>query len=140
MTQLEMARQGLPSPALDRAAAEESISPDRLRRLLACGRAVLPANPNHAGLRPLAIGESLRTKVNVNLGTSKDFPDLADELAKVDICLAYGADAVMDLSTGGDLPGIRRAILDKSADARWARCRSIRPPSKPSSGAARSWP
>ncbi len=75
MTQLEMARQGLPSPALERAAAEESISADRLRRLLACGRAVLPANPHHAGLRPLAIGKTLRTKVNVNLGTSKDFPE-----------------------------------------------------------------
>ncbi|MDD8027113.1 MAG: phosphomethylpyrimidine synthase ThiC [Acidobacteriota bacterium] len=114
MTQLEMARQGRLSPALERIAADEGIPAGDLLSLVARGRVVLPANPAHADLRPLGIGERLRTKVNVNIGTSKDFPALADEMAKVEVSLAYGADTLMDLSTGGDLPRIRRAILDKA--------------------------
>jgi phosphomethylpyrimidine synthase len=114
MTQLEMARQGRPTPALERVAAAEQIPIADLQSLLARGRVCLPGNPLHAGLRPLGIGERLRTKVNVNLGTSKDYPDLADEMAKVEVSLACGADTLMDLSTGGDLPRIRRAILDQA--------------------------
>jgi phosphomethylpyrimidine synthase len=114
MTQLEMARQGRATPALERVADDEGIPAGDLQSLVARGRAVLPANPGHPGLRPLGIGERLRTKVNVNIGTSKDFPALADEMAKVEVSLAYGADTLMDLSTGGDLPGIRRAILGRA--------------------------
>ncbi len=114
MTQLEMARQGRLTPVLERVAADEGMTTEDLQPLVAGGRVVLPANPAHRGLHPLGIGERLRTKVNVNLGTSKDFPDLADELAKVQVSLAYGADTLMDLSTGGNLPRIRRAILDQA--------------------------
>jgi phosphomethylpyrimidine synthase len=114
MTQLEMARQGRATAVLERVAADEGIPPGDLQSLVARGRVVLPANPDHPGLRPLGIGERLRTKVNVNIGTSKDFPALADELAKLEISLAHGADTLMDLSTGGDLPSIRRAILARA--------------------------
>ncbi len=114
MTQLEMARQGRVTPVLERVAADEGLAAAELLPRVARGEVVLPANPAHAGLRPLGIGAGLRTKVNVNIGTSKDFPNLADELAKVDVSLVHGADTLMDLSTGGDLPRIRRAILDRA--------------------------
>ncbi|MFZ2053793.1 MAG: phosphomethylpyrimidine synthase ThiC, partial [Candidatus Aminicenantales bacterium] len=70
--------------------------------------------PNHSPARPCAIGRSLRTKVNVNIGTSADFPSLADELRKVAVAVKYEADTIMDLSTGGDLRRIRRRILARS--------------------------
>lgn len=114
MTQTEKARKGILSPALRKAAAAEGIAPDTLAERVARGLAVVPFNPGHAPARPAAIGQGLRTKVNVNLGTSRDFPRLADELRKVRISLAHGADALMDLSTGGDLRRIRRAILART--------------------------
>ena len=114
MTQTEKARRGILSPALRKVAAAEGVAPDRLADLVARGLVVIPYNPRHAPARPSGIGQGLRTKVNVNLGTSRDFPFLADELRKVRISLAYGADALMDLSTGGDLRRIRRTILART--------------------------
>jgi phosphomethylpyrimidine synthase len=114
MTQAEKARKGLLSPALKKVAAAEGIGPEILAERVARGEAVIPFNPAHAPAQPAAIGLGLRTKVNVNLGTSRDFPRLADELRKVRISLAYGTDALMDLSTGGDLPKIRRTILKRT--------------------------
>jgi len=114
MTQAEKARKGILSPALKKAAADEGMPADALAERVARGEAVIPFNPAHSPARPAAIGRGLRTKVNVNLGTSRDFPRLADELRKVRISLAYGTDALMDLSTGGDLPRIRRAILKRT--------------------------
>jgi len=114
MTQAEKARKGILSPALKKAAADEGMPEDALAERVARGEAVIPFNPAHSPARPVAIGRGLRTKVNVNLGTSRDFPRLADELRKVRISLAYGTDALMDLSTGGDLPRIRRAILKRT--------------------------
>jgi len=114
MTQLEKARKGVLSPALKKVAAAESISPEILAGLVARGLVVIPFNPKHSPARPAGIGRGLRTKVNVNLGTSRDFPLLADELRKVKISLKHGADALMDLSTGGDLGKIRRAILART--------------------------
>jgi len=114
MTQIEKARKGLFGGALRKAAAAEGLAPERLAELVAGGLAVIPFNPAHAPVRPAAIGRGLRTKVNVNLGTSRDFPRLADELRKVRISLEYGADALMDLSTGGDLKKIRKAILART--------------------------
>ncbi len=113
MTQLEYARQGRLTPQMETAARRESVTAERMRELLAGGRAVIPANPRHRGLRPLAIGKTLATKVNANIGTSCDFMQLEDELRKLDIVVASGADAVMDLSTGGDIPAIRRALLER---------------------------
>lgn len=114
MTQIERARRGAPTPQLKRVARAEGVAPDGLIALVAKGAVVIPWNPRHAPASPSGIGRGLRTKVNVNLGTSRDFPSLADELRKVRISLDYGADTLMDLSTGGDLRKIRRAILART--------------------------
>jgi phosphomethylpyrimidine synthase len=114
MTQTETARRGLLSPALKKVARAEGVSPGTLADLVARGLVVIPYNPLHAPAKPSGIGQGLRTKVNVNLGTSRDFPRLADELRKVRISLEYGADALMDLSTGGNLKRIRKAILART--------------------------
>ena len=114
MTQIEAARRGQITEALKIVADAEGRRAEDLLPLVADGRIVIPCNPRHAGLRPAGIGKSLRTKVNVNLGTSKDFPALDKELEKVGVCLAHRADALMDLSTGGDIPAIRREILKRA--------------------------
>ena len=111
MTQIEKARKGTLSPQLRKVARQEQVSPDDLAGLVSMGKVVIPWNPAHAPARPAGIGRGLRTKVNVNLGTSKDFPSLPAELKKVAVSLEYGADALMDLSTGGDIGRIRRRIL-----------------------------
>jgi phosphomethylpyrimidine synthase len=114
MNQLEAARRGRHTGPIKKAAKRENIAPDSLLPLIASGQVVIPYNPNHSPARPTAIGRSLRTKVNVNVGTSADFPQLTEELRKVDIALKYEADALMDLSTGGDIRKIRRRILARS--------------------------
>ncbi len=114
MTQLEYAKKGTLTPLLEAAARAEGVSPAELSALVAQGLAVVPANPLHPRLRPMAVGKNLRTKVNVNIGTSKDCLDLPGELQKVDVSLEYEADTIMDLSTGGDLRAIRRSILDRA--------------------------
>ncbi len=111
MTQIEKARKGTLSLQLRKIAGEERIAPSDLAGLVASGKVVIPWNPAHAPSRPAGIGHGLRTKVNVNLGTSKDFPRLPVELRKAAVSLEYGADALMDLSTGGDIRAIRRRIL-----------------------------
>jgi len=114
MTQLEHARKGTLTPVLEAVAREESIPGDELLSLVASGQIVVPFNARHLRLRPVGVGRRLRTKVNVNLGTSKDFVSLESELAKTDVAIAYGTDALMDLSTGGDLKAIRTRILDRA--------------------------
>ena len=81
------------------------------------GTIVICRNVNHTAIKPLAIGLGLRTKVNANIGTSKDHNDLNLELEKLKIAVDAGADAVMDLSTGGDLAQIRKAVMEKSTVA-----------------------
>jgi len=95
-------------------AADESMAPEGLRELLATGRAVILGNAE-ADRRRVALGEGLRTKVNANIGTSADASSLEGELEKLDAAVEAGADAVMDLSTGGDLDAILRAVLKRSA-------------------------
>ncbi len=90
------------------------MRPDKLARLFRDGRVVIPANPAHKTLKPRAIGEGLRVKINANIGTSRDYIDLREELEKVKVAIQYGADAVMDLSTGGDIAAIRRKVIAKS--------------------------
>ena len=114
MTQMEMARQGQTSEALAKVARDEDIPLDRLRELVAAGRVAIPANPAHTCLEPLGVGEGLRVKVNANLGTSPDLADPEQEKAKLKAALEGGADAVMDLSTGGDLPALRAQVLANS--------------------------
>jgi phosphomethylpyrimidine synthase len=114
MTQAEKARKGVLTPALKKVARAEGVAPDALAERVAGGRVVIPFNPAHSPKLPAGIGQGLRTKVNVNLGTSRDFPQLANELRKVKISLDHGADALMDLSTGGDLKKIRKTILART--------------------------
>jgi phosphomethylpyrimidine synthase len=91
-------------------AQSESIEPDKLRRLIASGRVVLLNNVNRDYV-PIGVGESLSAKVNANVGTSIEYVDKDDEVSKAQVALQFGADTVMDLSTGGELDDIRRAIL-----------------------------
>ena len=111
MTLLSRARNGELPPAIVRAATEEGVSPERLRDSIAAGRAVIPANRMRKSVRPVAVGEGLRVKVNANVGSSRDRADVPLELEKMRVAVAAGADAVMDLSTGGPIDEIRRAIL-----------------------------
>ncbi len=102
---------------LKNVALAEGVSVEKLQRLLETGRVVIPRNAKRAeeaAEREIvlkAIGEGMSTKVNVNVGTSKDYVNLNDEVAKATIAVQYGADTIMDLSTGGDLDETRRAIL-----------------------------
>lgn len=98
---------------LDRIATREGVDPFKLRRRIETGRVVIVRNRQRR-IEPLAIGEGLRTKINANIGTSPDHADLKLELQKLKAALAAGADTVMDLSTGGDIKQIRRAILRHS--------------------------
>ena len=114
MTQLDKARKGFLTGVMRKVAEAEGVIPEALRDLIASGKVIIPFNPRHSPARPAGIGHSLRTKVNVNIGTSADFPKLTDELRKVDVAVKYEADAVMDLSTGGDIQKIRRRILSRT--------------------------
>ncbi|MEE4253363.1 MAG: phosphomethylpyrimidine synthase ThiC [Desulfuromusa sp.] len=111
MTQLEMARQGQISDLVRQAAAAENIDPEILRQKIAAGTAVVCRNNKHTNGRPLAVGEGLRTKTNANLGTSQDDTSIDKELEKAKVAAAAGADALMDLSTGGPIDEIRAAII-----------------------------
>ncbi|MFC1624291.1 phosphomethylpyrimidine synthase ThiC [Candidatus Omnitrophota bacterium] len=113
MTQLELAKLNKTSQEMKYIAREEGISLDLLKRRIREGRIVLVKNLKRK-IRPCAVGEGLRTKINANLGTSQDKTKLKTELKKMHAAIRYGADAVMDLSTGGDLRKIRRAILKHS--------------------------
>ncbi len=117
MTQLEKARQGIISDEMKICAEMEGVEPEYIRQGLADGTIVICRNGNHTAIRPLAIGRGLRTKINANIGTSKDNNDLNLELEKLTTAIAAGADAVMDLSTGGNLAEIRKSVMEKSSVA-----------------------
>lgn len=97
-----------------RVADHEKISPEKVRDLVAAGRVVIPRNLAGRPFKVLGIGETLRTKVNANIGSSPSDADLDEERKKLDAAVSAGADAVMDLSTGGDLEGIRTMVLENS--------------------------
>ncbi len=111
MTQLELAREGQLSPAMQTVAEEEGLDPECVLSGVADGSIVIPANTNHKGVHPCGIGKGLRTKVNANIGTSSDFGDVNTELEKLNAAASARSDTVMDLSTGGDISAIRRAII-----------------------------
>ena len=117
MTQLEFARKGFLSPQVKHVAEKEGVDTASIIRGLAAGEIIIPANLNHKNLIPCGIGRGLRTKVNANIGTSSDFCDLNTELRKLETAVTFGTDTVMDLSTGGDIPAIRRAIVRDSTVA-----------------------
>ena len=114
MTQREWALKGTITPQMETVACREGVDPAFILEGLAKGTLCLPANPYHRNLEPCAIGKGLRTKVNANLGTSSDYGSLETELEKLRIAVEYGSDTVMDLSTGEDIPGMRRAIVAHS--------------------------
>ena len=114
MTQLEIARKGIISEEMKECAKAEGVLPEFIRCGIEKGTTVICRNNRHTKIKPLAIGEGLRTKINANIGTSKDHSDLKLELNKLKIAEDAGADAVMDLSTGGDLAAIRKAIMKKA--------------------------
>ncbi len=114
MTYREKVRRGRISREIRQVAREENLPVEELVELFLAGKVVIPHNPRHRLARPVGIGAKLKTKVNVNLGTSIDFPDLETELAKVKVAVEYEADAIMDLSTGGNIQEIRRRILEAS--------------------------
>jgi phosphomethylpyrimidine synthase len=115
MTQLELARKTTVSPQIKHVAEKEGVETHFIIQGLTGGEIIIPANVNHTNLIPCGIGKGLRTKVNANIGTSPDFCDLNMELRKLQAAIDFGADTVMDLSTGGDISAIRRAIMRASA-------------------------
>ena len=116
VTQIEKARNGQISDAVRRVAERESISSEQVREEIARGRMVIPANVNHlAGrLDPIGIGSVATVKVNANIGNSAVTSQIDSELEKLHVAVHYGADTVMDLSTGGDIDAIRAAIIAES--------------------------
>ncbi|MCU0579927.1 MAG: phosphomethylpyrimidine synthase ThiC [Desulfobacterota bacterium] len=114
MTQLEAARQGRQTPEMQEVARREGLPVETIQEGLARGVVVLPANAVRKKARPAGIGQGLTIKVNANIGTSSDHVDLEEEWTKLRICVDAGADTVMDLSTGGDLPHILRTMLSRS--------------------------
>ncbi len=113
-TQMYFARRGEITTAMLQVAAREELDPEVVRAEVAAGRLIIPANVNHKCLEPIAIGAVARVKVNANIGNSTVQSDIENELEKLRISIRYGADTVMDLSTGGDLDAIRTAIVQAS--------------------------
>ncbi len=115
MTQLEIARKGDISKEMETCARQEGVTPEFIRKGVEDGTIVVVRNNRHDSILPVAIGTGLKTKINVNIGTSGDHMDLDLELEKVRVAEAAGSDAIMDLSTGGDVGMIRRKIIKKTS-------------------------
>ena len=113
-TQLLAARAGEITSAMEAVARNEMVSPDFVREQVALGQAVIPANIHHSALVPMGIGMAFKTKINANIGNSSLTSDAEGELEKLRTAVSYGADTVMDLSTGANVPGIRSAIIAAS--------------------------
>ena len=109
-TQMDAARKGIITKEMECVAAKEHMDINELVKLVACGQVIIPANKNHNCLDPNGIGSMLRTKINVNLGTSRDCVDLDMELDKVNNAVKMGAEAIMDLSSFGDTQKFRRKL------------------------------
>ncbi len=109
-TQMDAARKGILTKELMTVAEHEQWEPEKLRELVAEGKVAIPANKNHSCLKPSGIGSMLRTKINVNLGTSRDLNDLDMELEKVKDAVLMGAESIMDLSSFGDTRKFRKKL------------------------------
>jgi phosphomethylpyrimidine synthase len=114
MTQMHFARRGEMTEEMAFVAERENVPAERIREEVASGRMIIPANIRHPELEPMAIGVESRCKINANIGNSAVTSEIAGELEKLHVAVHYGADTVMDLSTGGNIPAIRDAILRKS--------------------------
>src|SRR5574340_468191 len=113
MTQLESARKGIITDEMKRAALQEGVDPEYIRKGIEEGVIVITRNNRH-NIDGMAIGRGLRTKINANIGSSQDHVDVEEELMKLKVAVEAGADAVMDLSTGGDVDTIRKMIMRES--------------------------
>jgi phosphomethylpyrimidine synthase len=113
-TQIHYARKGLITGEMEFVARREGLSPELIRDEVARGRMIIPANINHHRLEPMCIGIASKCKINANIGNSSTTSDATAEIEKLHYGVKFGADTVMDLSTGGDIPGIRRAIIAES--------------------------
>ena len=114
VTQLEHARNGVITNAVSDVAGRENVAPEKIVEETAIGRAVIPANPSHANLKPQAVGRLFRTKVNANLGRSTVRSSIEEELEKLLLAIDAGADFVMDLSVGEGLSELRAAMVEAS--------------------------
>jgi phosphomethylpyrimidine synthase len=113
-TQMHYARRGLVTGEMQYVAAREKLAPDLIREEVASGRMIIPANIHHANLEPMCIGVASKCKINANIGNSATTSNIDEELGKLQYAVKFGADTVMDLSTGGDIPRIRQTIIDES--------------------------
>jgi phosphomethylpyrimidine synthase len=113
MTRIELAKKGIVTDEVKFVAAAEGITSEQLSEDIAAGTSVIPININHK-ITPIGIGRNMRTKVNANIGTSKDKISIEGEMEKLAVLVKYGADAVMDLSTGGPIKELRKMMLKKS--------------------------
>src|SRR5689334_14956319 len=113
-TQIHYARQGKITEQMQYVARREDLAPELIREEVARGRMIIPANIHHRSLEPMCIGVASKCKINANIGNSSTTSNIDEELAKLQYAVKYGADTVMDLSTGGDIPRIRQAIIDAS--------------------------
>ncbi len=113
-TQIHYARRGIVTQEMDYVARRENLSPETVRDEVARGRMIIPANVRHTNLEPMAIGVESKCKINSNIGNSAVTSEIDAELEKLRYSIKYGADTVMDLSTGGDIPRIREAIINAS--------------------------
>ena len=109
-TQMDAARKGIVTPQMEAVAKEEHIPVEKLMEYVAAGTVAIPANKNHKCLKPHGIGSMLKTKINVNLGTSRDCVNLDEEMEKVQDAVDMGAEAIMDLSSFGDTQKFRRKL------------------------------
>jgi len=114
MTRIESARKGFITEEIKEVSRDESVSPEYIAKGLSEGTIVITRNRFH-NIRPLAIGKGLRTKINANIGTSKDRVNIEEEIEKLRVIIKYGADAVMDLSTGGPIKELRRSLIKESS-------------------------
>ena len=114
-TQMHYARRGELTKQMSYVAKIEGVSENLVMDEVAKGSIIIPTNVNHTNLKPMGIGRKLKTKINANIGNSSLSSDICAELRKLEICLEFGADTVMDLSTDGDLDAIRSAIIEHSS-------------------------
>lgn len=114
MTQLRYAKDGKITPQMERVAKQEDCDPEYIRSNIADGKIVIPFSSKRCTENVCGIGKGLKTKVNANIGTSADYSNINEEISKLKVAEHAGADAVMDLSTGGDLRAVRKKIVEES--------------------------
>jgi phosphomethylpyrimidine synthase len=110
-TLMSRAKKGNTDELIKAISLNENISPEKLTRLVAKGKVVIPKNKIRNNIKPIGIGKYLRTKVNANIGTSSDIFDNEVEVRKAKVAIKYGADTVMDLSTAGNIDDLRRVLI-----------------------------